>query len=115
MKITIDGQEFDTDELTYGEQRAARRLIRTEIWDEDLDGPFKWDEVAEFEILPATIAVLLLRDTPGYTAAEAREAIKAAMGRSPMEVLGTADDVPPTNSQDSSDQTDPSVEAGPQT
>lgn len=108
LKLTINGQEFDTEDLTYGEQRAIRRLIRNEVWNEDLDGPFDWDEVGEFEILPATICVLMRRENPQFT-------IEEAMGHNALAVMGSADEVPPTNSQDSSDQTDPSVEAGPQT
>lgn len=108
LKITIDGQTFDTEDLTYGEQRAIRRLIRNEIWKEDQDGPFDWDEVGEFEILPATITILMRRDNPNFT-------VEQAMARNAMDLIGNADEVPPTASQSASDPTDPSAEAGPLT
>lgn len=108
LKITVNGQTFDTEDLTYGEQRAIRRLIRNEIWDEAQDGPFDWDEVGEFEILPATITVLMRREDPDFT-------VEQAMARNAMDIVGSADEVPPTASPSASDPTDPSAEAGPQT
>lgn len=112
VRITVDGQEYDTDSLTYKEQRAIRRLIRNEVWDEDEDGPFDWTEVGEDEILPATIAVLMLRDTPGYTKEDARAALNRALDNNPRDVIGGDGKVPPTASEDSSDQTSQSEGSG---
>jgi hypothetical protein len=69
--LHIDGKTFDTDDLTYGERREIRRLIRNELWDEDADGVFDWDEVTPDDVVAVTILVLMRRDDPGYTLAQA--------------------------------------------
>ena len=69
--LHVDGRTFDTDDLTYGERREIRRLIKNELWDEDLDGPFEWGEVTADDIMAVTILVLMRRENPAYTLAEA--------------------------------------------
>jgi hypothetical protein len=90
--LHVGGETFDVEDLTYAEKRAVRRIVRTELWDETVDGEFDWDEVGENEVLPATIAVFMRRTNPDYTLAD-------AMALKPREVYG---DVPPTSAGKSS-------------
>lgn len=86
--LHVDGLEFDPEDLTYGEKREVRRLIRTEAWDEAVDGEFDWDLVGENEVLPATIAVFMRRHNPEYTVAD-------AMALKPRDVYAEGE-APPT-------------------
>lgn len=90
--LHVDGLAFDPEDLSYGEKREVRRLIRTELWDEDLDGSFDWDAVGENEVLPATICVFMRRDRPEYTLVE-------ALAHKPRDVYRDDDEVPPTSSE----------------
>lgn len=69
--LYVDGHTFDTDDLTYGERIAIRRLIKNEMWDQDADGPFNWDEVTADHIMAVTVLVLMRRTDPEYTLAQA--------------------------------------------
>lgn len=91
--LHVNGETFDPDDLTYGEKRAVRNLIRTDLWD-DAWGEFDWEEVGENEVLPATIAVFLARAS-GQTP---RSHLDEALRLKPRDVY--ADDVPPTSSPD---------------
>lgn len=86
--LLIDGHEFNTDDLTYEEMREVKRVIRNELWDEDLDGPFAWDRTSEFEWVPATILIVKRREDPDFT-------LTQALGYKPAVVLPEAPD-PPT-------------------
>ena len=76
--LYVNGHVFDTDDLTYGERREIKRIARTEIWDEDVDGP--WEDMTADDIMPAIILVLMRRDTPGYT-------LELAMQEKPEQVF----------------------------
>lgn len=54
-------------DLTFGEKRQIRLLVRGELWDEDLQGPFDWAEVPDEEFIAATVAVWMKRDRPDDT------------------------------------------------
>lgn len=86
--LRVNGQTFDPEDLTFGEKREIRRLIRNEIWKENLDGPFDWEEVGENEVFPATICVFMRRENEAYT-------VREAMTVKPRDAYGTDDD-PPT-------------------
>ncbi len=84
--LHVDGQTFDPEDLTYGEKREVRRLVRCELWD-DAMGDFDWEEVGENDVLPATIAVFMRRTDPDYT-------LEAALALKPRDVYAV---VPPTS------------------
>jgi hypothetical protein len=67
--IYIDGHTFDLDDLTYAERRETKRIARTEIWDEGVDGPF--EDLSSDDVMPAVILVLMRRHDPLYTLAQA--------------------------------------------
>jgi hypothetical protein len=87
--LHIEGRTFDTDDLTYGERREIRRLIRNELWDDDLDGVFDWDEVTADDIMAVTILVLMRRENAAFT-------LEQALACKPTHVLS-----PPTSPRSS--------------
>jgi hypothetical protein len=95
--LYIHGDVFDAEDLTYGEKREIRRIIRHEIWDEDMDGPYNEDRIGENEALPATILVFMRRSRPDATIDDAmaikpREAYRAPSSNGNGKVT-----VPPTS------------------
>lgn len=62
--LYINGEVFDAEDLTYGEKREIRRIIRKDLWDEDEDGPYDESKIGENEALPATILVFMRRAHP---------------------------------------------------
>jgi hypothetical protein len=83
--LHVGEHTFDPDDLTYAEQRAVKRVIRNDIWDEDVDGPFEWEEVTQLEIIPATTFVFLQRLNPEVT-------LKEALAYKPRDVLPEDDE-----------------------
>jgi hypothetical protein len=63
--LHVNGHVFDTDDLSYAERRAIKVIARTEIWDEDVDGPFQ--DMNEDDLMPAIILVFMRREDPEYT------------------------------------------------
>ncbi len=110
--IWLDGIEYDVDGMSYGEKREVRRVLRAEVWDEDIDGPFAFDTFGENEILPATILVLLRRDTPDATIADALAYKPRDVYRNPALDSASAVTAPPTSSRPSSARKKTSVAAG---
>jgi hypothetical protein len=100
--LYIHGDVFDAEDLTYGEKRDIRRIIRTEIWDEALDGPFDEAEISENEALPATILVFMRRLNPAATIDEAMAIKPREAYRNPSSNGSSPVDVPPTSSPKSS-------------
>lgn len=100
--LHVDGKTFDTDDLTYGERRDIRRLIKNELWDEDTDGPFDWEEVTADDIMAVTILVLMRRENPQFT-------LEDALACKPARVLA-----PPTPPKRSSSRAKASVASGSQ-
>ncbi len=86
-RLKIGGQIFDPEDLTYGEKREVRRIIRDELWDSG-DGALDWDAVTENEVLPATITVFMRRGDPEYT-------VQQALDLKPRDIYIAADG-PPT-------------------
>jgi hypothetical protein len=88
--LHIDGHTFDLDDLDYGERREIKRIARTEIYDEDVDGEFS--DMNEDDLMPAIILVFMRRHDPNYTLQMARKA-------KPNEVFAE-NGGPPTQPQD---------------
>jgi len=105
--LHVNGETFDPDDLTYGEKREVRKLIRTELWDDGLDGDFDWDDVGENEVLPATIAVFMAR-----SGGKASTHLSAALKLKPRDVYAQPE-VPPTSSPRASARKKTSGDAGP--
>lgn len=111
--LYIGGDVFDAEDLTYGEKRDIRRIIRTELWDEDLDGPFDEARIGENEALPATILVFMRRSNPDATIEDALAVKPREAYRKPSSNGASPVSVPPTDSSGSALET--SVESGSQT
>lgn len=72
--LHVDGKVLDTDDLTYAERIAIRRVVEKEVWALTNPGEtFDWEEVTSDHIMPATIAVLMRRDDADYTIKQAVE------------------------------------------
>lgn len=67
--IVIDGQELDTDDLTFREQRELRSAARDLVGDAGAD----IDAMALVDFLPALVYVVKKRDDPDYTLEQALE------------------------------------------
>ena len=53
--LHVDGKTFDTDDLTYGERREIKRIVRLELWDEEVDGEWTdWDDAPTDDYMTAT-------------------------------------------------------------
>ena len=91
--LKVDGQVFNPDDLTFGEKREVRRIIRAELWDDTL-GDFDWEDVGENEVIPATVAVFMRRTDPAYT-------LERALALKPSEVYVDEDEAPPTKPRSS--------------
>jgi hypothetical protein len=91
--LHVGDLSFDPEDLTFGEKREVRRIVRAELWDADVMGEFDWAEVPDEEVVAATIAVWMRRENPQYTLDE-------ALALKPKDVIG--EDVPPTESRSSS-------------
>lgn len=64
----VNGQAFSSDDLTYGEEREVKRIIRLDLWDEDVDGEFPgWAQVPDSYYHVAAILVFMRRDKPDAT------------------------------------------------
>ena len=61
--LHVKGKSLDPDDLTYKEKRNVRRLVR-KLWDEEVDGDFDWNMIADDDVIPPTIAVFWHRDRP---------------------------------------------------
>jgi hypothetical protein len=96
--LYIHGEVFDAEDLTFGEKREIRQIIRTEIWNEDLDGPFSEDRIGENEALPATILVFMRRANPDATIDEAMAVKPREAYRNPESNGSSVIEVPPTSS-----------------
>ncbi len=112
--IWLDGIEYDVEGMSYGEKREVRRVLRTEVWDEDIDGPFSLDTFGENEILPATILVLLRRDNSDATIEDALAYKPRDVYRNPALDEASAVTVPPTSSRSASARKKTSAAAGSQ-
>jgi hypothetical protein len=112
--LYINGEVFDAEDLTYGEKRDIRRIIRRDIWDEELDGPFDEAEISENEALPATILVFMRRSNPDATIDEAMAVKPREAYRNPVSNGSSPVDVPPTSSPKPS-RSRTSAKAGSQT
>lgn len=94
--LYIDGEIFDAEDLTYGEKRDIRRIIRNELWDEALDGEFDEDKISENEALPATILVFMRRSRPDATLDDALAVKPREAYRQPGQNGASPVAVPPT-------------------
>jgi ADP-ribose pyrophosphatase YjhB (NUDIX family) len=85
--LHIEGHTFDLDDLDYGERREIKRIARTEIYDEDVDGTF--EDMNEDDLMPAIILVCMLRHDPSYTLEKAQKIkprdLQAANGGPPTQ------------------------------
>jgi|ERR1041384_3407592 hypothetical protein len=100
--LYIDGEVFDAEDLTYGEKREIRRIVRRDIWDDELDGPYDEDKVGENEALPATILVFMRRSNPDATIQDALAVKPREAYRNPVQNGASPVEVPPTSSPKSS-------------
>ncbi len=85
--LHVEGQTFNTDDLTYGEQREIKRICRLEIWNEEIDGPF--ENLNTVDIMPAVITVFMRRDNPEY-------GLEQALKLKPEDVFPEDEGAPPT-------------------
>lgn len=99
--LYIHGEVFDAEDLTFGEKREIRQIIRTQIWDEGLDGPFSEDRIGENEALPATILVFMRRGNPEATIDQALSIKPREAYRNPSSNGASAAEAPPTSSPSS--------------
>jgi hypothetical protein len=67
--IHVNGHTFDVDDLTFEEHREIKTIARTEIWNEDVDGPFQ--DLNALDMTPAIVTVFMRRDDPSYQLAQA--------------------------------------------
>lgn len=66
--IYIDGNFYGYDDLTFGEQRKVRQLVR----DANADDPnFKDEDMAVVDLVPALVTVIKQRDEPDFSFAQA--------------------------------------------
>jgi hypothetical protein len=113
--IWLDGIEYDVEGMSYGEKREVRRVLKDEVYDEDIDGPtFNFRAMDETEILPATILVLLRRTNPEATIDEAMAYKPRDVYRNPQLDEASAVTVPPTASRRSSGRAKTSPTSGSQ-
>lgn len=91
LKLYAGDEVFDAEDLTYREKRDVRRLVRA-MWDPDIDGPFSWEEVAEDDAIPPTIAVFWHRDRPDV---DLEDLLEEALNLKPRDVNRPEPD-PPT-------------------
>lgn len=112
--LYIHGEVFDAEDLTYGEKRDIRRIVRRDIWDDDLDGPFDESKIGENEALPATILVLMRRSNPDATIDDAMAIKPREAYRNPDQTNGSVVSLPPTSQPRSSSRKTP-AKAGSQT
>ena len=84
--LHVNGETFDPDDLTYGEMREVRTIVRS-IWDTD-EGDFDWEEVSANDVMLATVVVFVRRSQPEYS-------IDEAMNLKPRDVY-KEDEPPPT-------------------
>lgn len=61
-KLIVDGQELDPDDLTFGEQRELRRLVRELAEDPNIMPA----EAALMDFLPALVTVFKRRDDQNF-------------------------------------------------
>lgn len=116
--LHVGDQSFNAEDLTFGEQREIRRLVRKELWEEDVMGPFDWAEVPNDEVIAATIAVWTLRETaqdPARpTEAEFKAALDDALKLKPADVYRqNGNGGPPTRPARSSARKKTSAASGP--
>lgn len=63
--LRIDGQEFDTATLTYKERRDMKRIIKLELWDEEVDGEWvDFNEPSIDDYITAAALVFIRRGDP---------------------------------------------------
>jgi hypothetical protein len=103
--LYINGEIFDAEDLTYGEKREIRRIIKQDIWDEELDGPYDESKVGENEALPATILVLMRRAHPEADIEDAMAIKPREAYRNPNRNGASPVTLPPTPSQHGSKAT----------
>ena len=96
--LYINGEVFDAEDLTYGEKREIRRIIRQEIWEETLDGPYDEGKVGENEALPATILVFMRRSNPDASIDDAMAIKPREAYRKPSQNGVSPVTLPPTQS-----------------
>ena len=84
--LHYQGKTYDPDDLDYEEVFPVRRIIRREMWDEAVDGPFDWMLIDEFYIYPATLTVFMQREDPDYTVDQALK----------LKLTELTDEAPPT-------------------
>jgi hypothetical protein len=60
--LIIEGTRYDSNDLTFGEEREVRALVREMVGQDDPD----FDALPLGDVLPALCAVLRKRDDPEY-------------------------------------------------
>lgn len=69
FQFNVDGTDYTLDDLTYGEQREVRRLVR-ELSEDPNAEIIPADPM---DRAPAMVCVIRRRDNPEYTIEEAQE------------------------------------------
>ena len=70
--LHINGKTCDTDDLTYAERREIKRIVKAELWDEELYGEWTdFTDVPNDDYMAATVLVFLRRDDPSATVDDA--------------------------------------------
>lgn len=100
--IYVNGLVYDAEDLTYGEKREVRRIIRQEIWDEEIDGSYDDAKIGENESLPAVILVFMRRTNPGATIEQAMAVKPREAYRNPNSNGASRVEARPTSSPRSS-------------
>jgi hypothetical protein len=104
--LHVNGETFYPNDLSYGEMREVRAIIRKDLWDADLEGDFDWKEVHVDDVELAMVVVFMRRSQPKYK-------VEEAMNLKSRDVYGE-DEVPPTSSKPASARKQTSAKAGAQ-
>lgn len=67
ITITLDGETYSADELTFREQREMRKLVRELVEDPKAD----MEEVSIMDVLPVLAFIVIHRTKPEFTLEEA--------------------------------------------
>lgn len=70
--LHIDGRTFDIDDLTYAERKQIKRIVKIDLWDEEVDGDWTgFEAVSPDDFVAATVLVFMRRDDPDATVEQA--------------------------------------------
>ncbi len=90
--LRINGKVYDPSDMTFREQREMRRIVRDELFPDEVDLDFEALTLAD--LLPALAVVLRKRDDPEFT-------LDQALDLKMKDIYVTGDDaeaeIPPTS------------------